>query len=100
VNANVKLSAINFNNNSPRCIELDPVEVFASWSRVIAGAPIENRPRLLFMMAREASGWADAIRQQAIDDVFEVAADLGLVDLIGATNVKAAIAAAFDGGAA
>jgi hypothetical protein len=36
--------------------EIDPViEVFASWSRVIAGAPIENRPALFGMMARDAA---------------------------------------------
>ena len=81
--------------------EIDPaIEVFASWSRVIAGAPIENKLLLFGMMARDAATWADAIRQQAIDDMWWTAGEMGLVKLVGATNVQAAIAAAFDKGAA
>ena len=39
--------------------EIDPaVDVFASWSRVIAGAPIENKPALFGMMARDAAVYA------------------------------------------
>jgi hypothetical protein len=78
----------------------DPVaEVFASWSRVIAGATIENKPTLLFMMARDAATWADAQRQQAIDEVWAVAAGLGLIKLLGAVAVQDAIASGFAGGA-
>jgi hypothetical protein len=57
-------------SNTRASDEIDPVEVFASWSRVITGAPIENRPALFRLMAMDAAAWADAI-----DDVFEVAAD-------------------------
>jgi hypothetical protein len=36
--------------------EIDPaVDVFANWSRVIAGAPIESKPALFGMMARDAA---------------------------------------------
>jgi hypothetical protein len=72
--------------------------VFASWARAIRRAPIENRPKLLFMMSRDAAAWAAAHRQQAIDDVWQVADELGLIALLGATSVQAAIAAGFDGG--
>jgi hypothetical protein len=80
--------------------EFDPwaARVFASWSRVIEGGPIENKPTLLVMMARDASVYADCLRQQVVDDVWEVAQAVGLVRLLGATTVVAAITAAFDGG--
>jgi hypothetical protein len=75
----------------------DPIAgVFASWSRVIAGAPIENKPTLLFMMARDAATWADAHRQQAIDDVWYVANELGLIDKFGTFHCQHILAAAFD----
>jgi hypothetical protein len=64
------LIACKINSNTCPSDEIDPVEVFASWSRVITGAPIENRPALFRLMAKDAAAWADAI-----DDVFEVAAD-------------------------
>jgi hypothetical protein len=78
----------------------DPVaEFFASWVRVIEFAPIENKPVLFWMMAADAAAWADAIRQQAIDDMWWTAGEMGLVDLIGAASVRVAIAVAFDRGA-
>jgi hypothetical protein len=81
--------------------EIDPaVEGFASWSRVIAGAPIENKPALFGMMARDAAAWADAIRQQAIADMRLVASEMGLVDLIGVVAVQDTLMVAFDWGAA
>ena len=58
-----------FSNTCP-ADKIDPVEVFASWSRVITGAPIENRPALFRLMAKDCAAWSDAI-----GDVFEVAAD-------------------------
>src|ERR1700730_9537121 len=80
----------------------DPVaEIFASWGRVIELAPIENKLALaLFgMMARDAAAWANSFRHQAIDDLWLVAGEVGLVDLIGAASVRVAIAVAFDRGA-
>jgi hypothetical protein len=73
---------------------------FASWARVIGRAPIENKPKLLFMMSRDARAWADAHRQQAIDDVWQVAEELGLVRLLGTAHIQNLVAAGFDGGAA
>jgi hypothetical protein len=70
----------------------DQVEAaFASWVRVIEGAPIENRARLLAMMARDAREWADSQRRQAIRDLYFVAEQIGLVTLLGATHIKAVI---------
>jgi hypothetical protein len=77
----------------------DPWEfVFESWTRVIQFAPIENKPRLLFMMARDSAAWAAAIRQQAIEEILKMAADLDLVRLLGAVTVQDVIATAFDEG--
>ena len=74
MNANVTPQSIHlngFSNTRHPADEIDPaIEVFASWSRVITGAPIENRPALFRLMAKDAAAWAGAI-----DDVFEVAAD-------------------------
>jgi hypothetical protein len=74
--------------------------VFASWARVIRRAPIENKRLLLSWMARDAAAWADACRQRGVDDMWQVADELGLIKLLGITDVQAAIAAGFDGGAA
>jgi hypothetical protein len=74
----------------------DPwAEVFASWTRVLASAPIENRPKLLAMMSRDARVYADSVRQQTFDDLWTIAEQLGLVRLIGTTSVQEAIAAGF-----
>jgi hypothetical protein len=51
------------------------------------------------MMARDAASWADAQRQQAIDDIWEVATELGLVTKFGVVAVQDAIASGFAGGA-
>jgi hypothetical protein len=72
VNIRITPQSIHRNgiSNTRPADKIDPVEVFASWSRVITGAPIENRPALFRLMAGDAASWA-----AAIDDVFEVAAD-------------------------
>ena len=79
--------------------------VFASWVRVIESAPAENQLVLFEMMAADACVYADALRQQVIDDLQLVAAELGLVDLVavergarhpaGAISVEDALANAF-----
>ena len=87
--------------NAPlRHQEGDPVELaFASWTRILETAPIENRPRLLAMMARDARAWADNQRLQAMRDLYYVAVQLGLVKLLGASHVRAVIIEAFGGAA-
>jgi hypothetical protein len=80
--------------------EIDPaVDVFASWSRVIAGAPIENKPALFGMMAGDAAVYAERVRADTVDGLWMFAQEIGLVKLVGAANVQAAIAVAFDRGA-
>jgi hypothetical protein len=50
-------------------------------------------------MARTAAADATAYRQQVVDDLWEVATDLGLVSLVGVTSVQDVLAAAFAEGA-
>jgi hypothetical protein len=74
---------------------------------VIAGAPAANRLILFEMMARDACTYADAVRQQVIDDLQLVAAELGLIDIVavqrdarfpaGAISVQEVLANAFGG---
>jgi hypothetical protein len=47
------------------------------------------------MMAGTAAADAAAYRQQVIDDLWEVASDLGLVSIFGVTSVQGVLAAAF-----
>ena len=75
------------------------VAMYASLCRVIAGAPVQNKLVVFGMMARDAAGGAAAYRQQAIDELWEVATSLGLVDLFGITSVQDMLAAAFAGDA-
>jgi hypothetical protein len=76
-----------------------PVATYASLCRVIAGAPIQNKLVVFGMMARTAAGAAAAHRQQAIDELWEVATSLGLIDLFGVTSVQDVLATAFAGDA-
>jgi hypothetical protein len=71
--------------------------IFASWARVIEGAPTQNRLVLFGMMAADARACADATRQQLIHDLLEVAGELGLIKLIGPTPVEEVLTNAFDG---
>jgi hypothetical protein len=73
--------------------------IYASLSRVLISAPIENRLAVYGLMAKMAVADIAAIRQQFIDDLWFVADDVGLVALIGTTSVQAALAIAFDEGA-
>lgn len=78
----------------------DQVEMaFASWVRILEHAPIQNRPSILAMMARDAREWADSQRLQAMRDLYFVAVQTGLVKLLGATHVKATIFETFGGAA-
>jgi hypothetical protein len=86
----------------PDCKRHDDPEasIFASWVRVIEDAPTQNRLVLFGMMAADACACADATRQQLIDDLLEVAGEMGLVDLIGIVAVRDTLMVAFDRGAA
>jgi hypothetical protein len=75
------------------------VAMYASLTRVIEGAPVENKLAVFCLMARTAAADTALYRQQMVDDLWHLADDLGLVTLVGANNVQAAIAVAFDGGA-
>ena len=78
-------------------IEADRAQVamFASLCRVIESAPVQNKLLVFGMMARTAAADAAAYRLQVIDDLWEVANDLGLVTLFGVTSVQDALTAAF-----
>jgi hypothetical protein len=91
-------SASNLAPSAVCCNPIDPWSfIFESWRNVIAGAPIKNKRLLLSWMSRDvAAAWADACRQQAVDDMWQVADELGLIKLLGTTHVQAAIAAGFE----
>jgi hypothetical protein len=78
-------------------IEADRAQValYASLCRVIEGAPIENKLRVFGLMAKTAAADMYAFRQRVIDDLWEVANDLGLVSEFGVTSVQDVLAAAF-----
>ena len=89
----------NINQQADFADDRAQVAMYASLSRVIESAPIENKMRVFRLMAKTAAADTAAYRQQMIDDLWFVADDLGLVTLVGTTNVQAAIAVAFDRGA-
>ena len=82
-------------------IEADRAQVamYASLCRVIAGAPVQNKLVVFGMMARDAAENAAAHRQQVIDELWDVADSLGLIDLFGVTSVHDVLATAFAGDA-
>jgi hypothetical protein len=86
--AHVKLAAI-------RREELD-VRIYASLCRVLEQAPIENKLRVFGLMARTAASEISERRQQYIDDLWSVAEEVGLVSLLGATDVRNELTSAFD----
>ena len=71
------------------------VAMYASLCRVIESAPVQNKLVVFGMMAGTAAADAAAYRQQVIDDLWEVASDLGLVSIFGVTSVQGVLAAAF-----
>jgi hypothetical protein len=78
-------------------IEADRAQValYASLCRAIAGAPIENKLRVFGLMAKTGAAYTGEFRQRVIDDLWEVANDLGLVSLFGVTSVQNVLASAF-----
>jgi hypothetical protein len=78
------------------CREDLDVRIYASLCRVLEQAPIENKLRVFGLMARTAASEISERRQQYIDDLWSVAEEVGLVRLLGATDVQNALASAFD----
>lgn len=76
------------------------VAMYASLSRIIESAPVENKMRVFGLMAKTAAADAAVYRQQMIEDLWYVAGDVGLVTMLGTTSVQATLARAFDGVAA
>jgi hypothetical protein len=73
------------------------VATYASLTRVIKSAPVENKLPVFGLMARTAAADAAAYRQQMIDDLWFVAGDLGLVAMIGTATAQNTLAIAFAG---
>ena len=71
------------------------IAMYASLTRVLLRAPVENRLAVFAMMARMAAADLAERRQQYIDDLWEVARNTGLIDLLGATAVQAALSSEF-----
>jgi hypothetical protein len=72
------------------------VAVYASLTRVIECAPIQNKLAVFGLMAKTAASEVAALRQQYIDDLWLVAGDIRLIDLLGTASVQATLCAAFD----
>jgi hypothetical protein len=75
--------------------ELD-ARVYASLTRVLQRTGIEKKLPVFTLMARTAADNIAARRQQYIDDLWSVAEEVGLVSLLGATDVRNELATAFD----
>jgi hypothetical protein len=71
--------------------------IYASFGRVLQSAPIENKMVVYGLVAKSAASDAAAIRQDAIDGLWMLAADTGLVALIGTATVQGALSNAFGG---
>lgn len=79
---------------SPDPDDLD-VAVYASLVRVLESVSIERKLGVFHLMARTAAAQAEARRQQMIDDLWSIAEQIGLVDRLGAVDVRATLAMAF-----
>ena len=76
----------------------DPaVDIFASWSRALTGSRVENKLVIFGEMARDAASYVAAQRQQAVDDLWYVAEDIGLIAVTGTAAVQNTLAIAFAG---
>jgi hypothetical protein len=73
------------------------VRIYASLCRVLEQAPIENKLRVFGLMAHYAADEISERRQQYIDDLWWVAEEVGLVRLLGVTDVQNALSDAFEG---
>jgi hypothetical protein len=82
----------------PECADADVV-IYASFGRVLQGAPIENKMVVYGLLAKSVAADAAAIRQVAIDSLWMLAADNGLVSMLGTATVQDALSIAFTGSA-
>ncbi len=73
------------------------VAEYASLTRAVERARIENKLDVFSLMAGCAAHDVIAFRQDMIDGLWEVAVGTGLVPLIGTTSIQEAIAGAFWG---
>lgn len=74
------------------------VALYASLTRVLEQAPIENKIGVFSLMARSAAAEAIAFRQTQVDLLWHVAVGIGLPNLIGTATVQDALASAFSEG--
>ena len=81
-------------NICPQSTDAD-VAIYASFGRVLQGAPIENKMVVYGLLAKSVASDAAAIRQDSIDGLWMLAADTGLVALIGTATVQGALSNAF-----
>jgi hypothetical protein len=65
--------------------------VLASFSRAISGAPLENRRKVFRLIA------ADSFRR-CCGDLWELADESGLIDLVGEVTITEDLTSAFWGG--
>jgi hypothetical protein len=71
--------------------------IFASLTRVLIGAPTENRLAVFGLIGREAAASADRRRRQIYADCLWLADEIGLTELVGAVTVTDALMTAFNG---
>jgi hypothetical protein len=75
----------------------DPV--FASFVRVLRGAPTRNKLKCFGLIARDSWRGAAVYRQDVVDDLQRLAESGGLVEQFGVDAVQSTLASAFsDGG--
>jgi hypothetical protein len=72
--------------------------IYASLFRVLERAPIEKRLQIFRLAVRFAAEQMAARRQQAIDDLWSIAENAGLIDLHGVPYVQDAFVIGFGGG--
>ena len=62
--------------------------LYQSLTRVIEGAPTQNKLAVYGLMAQTAANEAAAMRQRYVDDLWLVASEVGLVRLLGTVSVQ------------
>jgi hypothetical protein len=77
--------------------EVLDIAVYASLTRVLEQCPIQNRLAVFQLMARVAAAELAEREQQYIDDLWDVARDTGLINLLGEATVGAALSVEFGG---
>jgi hypothetical protein len=83
----------------PRDFDELEVRMFASLLRALELAPAENKLKIFHFMCRTAADEIAIRRQQAIDDLWAIAQDTGLVATFGNAMVQDALSGGFGGDA-